>query len=284
MVFWNIQPISSSTRHSNRKSVHEKKYYENNVLTGFSLLETVREMEQSPKIIYSSSSSTYGIPFQFPIKEDCPQIPISPYGRSKLIVEWLLLDYHLKYQQPYTILRYFNVAGCHPEGTLGEQHNPEHHLIPRMITAAINKEPIHINGKCYDTPDGTCIRDFVNVWDIAMAHALAARRKHGAKIVVIDIYRNATAKQADLFVCVKPGTDGALACAVMHVLFRDGYADRTYLARYTDCAEDLEAHLASRTPAWASVICGVPTATEAFSVGGPQANTVSAPSTTPKIR
>ena len=94
-----------------------------------------------------------------------------------------------------------------------------------------------------------------------MAHALAARRKHGAKIVVIDIYRNATAKQADLFVCVKPGTDGALACAVMHVLFRDGYADRTYLARYTDCAEDLEAHLASRTPAWASAICGVPTAT-----------------------
>ena len=124
------------------------KYYRNNVLTGFGLLETVREMEQSPKIIYSSSCSTYGIPFQFPIKEDCPQIPISPYGRSKLIVEWLLLDYHLKYQQPYTILRYFNVAGCHPEGTLGEQHNPEHHLIPRMITAAINKEPSHLNGKC----------------------------------------------------------------------------------------------------------------------------------------
>jgi len=98
-----------------------------------------------------------------------------------------------------------------------------------------------------------------------MTHALAARRDRGAKVVVVDTYRNATAKQADLFVCVKPGTDGALACAVMHVLFRDGLADRDYLERYTDCPRELEAHLATRTPAWASAICGAPAATiEAF--------------------
>ena len=98
-----------------------------------------------------------------------------------------------------------------------------------------------------------------------MTHALAARRDRGAKIVVVDTYRNATAKQADLFVCVKPGTDGALACAVMHVLFREGLADRDYLERYTDCPRELEAHLQTRTPAWASAICGVPEATiEAF--------------------
>ena len=91
-----------------------------------------------------------------------------------------------------------------------------------------------------------------------MTHALRARRERGAKIVCIDVYRQATAKQADLLVCLRPGTDGALACALMHVLFRDGYADREYLARYTDRPADLEAHLRGRTPAWASAITGVP--------------------------
>ncbi len=98
-----------------------------------------------------------------------------------------------------------------------------------------------------------------------MTHALRARRERGAKLVVIDTYRNATAEQADLFVCVRPGTDGALACAVMHCLFRDGYANWDYLERYTDCPRDLEAHLRERTPAWASAISGVQVATiEAF--------------------
>ena len=94
-----------------------------------------------------------------------------------------------------------------------------------------------------------------------MTHALAARRRRGAKIVVIDTYRNATAKQADFFVCVRPGTDGALACAVMHVLFRDGYANREYLERYTDCPAELEEHLADRSPEWAQAITGVPVET-----------------------
>ena len=91
-----------------------------------------------------------------------------------------------------------------------------------------------------------------------MTHALRARRERGAKIVCVDVYRQATAKQADLLVCVRPGTDGALACALMHVLFRDGHADREYLHRYTDCPAELEAHLADRTPEWASAITGVP--------------------------
>nr|VFJ66944.1 MAG: Anaerobic selenocysteine-containing dehydrogenase [Candidatus Kentron sp. FM]VFJ66991.1 MAG: Anaerobic selenocysteine-containing dehydrogenase [Candidatus Kentron sp. FM]VFK16604.1 MAG: Anaerobic selenocysteine-containing dehydrogenase [Candidatus Kentron sp. FM] len=91
-----------------------------------------------------------------------------------------------------------------------------------------------------------------------MTHTLAARRQRGTRIVVVDTYRNATAKQADLFACVRPGTDGALACAIMHILFRDGHADRDYLARYTDCPEEFEAHLASRTPLWAQGITGVP--------------------------
>ena len=94
-----------------------------------------------------------------------------------------------------------------------------------------------------------------------MTHALRARRERGAKIVCIDVYRQATAKQADLLVCVRPGTDGALACALMHVLFRDGHADREYLERYTDCPSELESHLATRTPEWASAITGVPVET-----------------------
>ena len=93
-----------------------------------------------------------------------------------------------------------------------------------------------------------------------MAHVLSARRERGAKIVVIDTYRNATAKQADSFLCVRPGTDGALACAVMHVLFRDGFANWDYLDRYTDCPRELQTHLSSRTPAWAENITGVPAA------------------------
>ncbi len=94
-----------------------------------------------------------------------------------------------------------------------------------------------------------------------MTHALRARRERGAKIVSVDVYRQATAKQADLEVCLRPGTDGALACALMHVLFRDGHADREYLERYTDCPAELEAHLAHKTPAWASAITGVPVET-----------------------
>ena len=90
-----------------------------------------------------------------------------------------------------------------------------------------------------------------------MTHAQSARRKRGAKIVVVDTYRNATAKQADVFLCVRPGTDGALACAVMHVLFRDGYADWEYLRRYTDAPEELERHLSEKTPAWAAAVTGV---------------------------
>jgi anaerobic selenocysteine-containing dehydrogenase len=122
-------------------------------------------------------------------------------------------------------------------------------------------------------PREMAVSDVIVIWGTnaastqinVMVHALQARRERGAKIVVIDTYRNATAKQADVFLCVRPGTDGALACAVMHVLFRDSLANWNYLERYTDCPHELEAHLASKTPAWAEAITGVPAADiEAF--------------------
>ena len=113
------------------------------------------------------------------------------------------------------------------------------------------------------------LADVVVVWGTnaastqvnVMTHVLRARRERNAKIVVIDTYNNATARQADLFICVRPGTDGALACAVMHILFRDGYANREYLRKYTDHPEGLEAHLQVKTPQWASALSGVPVAT-----------------------
>ena len=105
----------------------------------------------------------------------------------------------------------------------------------------------------------------VNTQVNVMTHAIRARKERGAKIAVVDVYRTGTAAQADLHICLRPGTDGALACAIMHVLFRDGHADRAYLEKYTDCPAELEAHLQSRSPEWASPITGVPVAEiEAF--------------------
>ena len=115
----------------------------------------------------------------------------------------------------------------------------------------------------------------VNTQVNVMTHAMRARKERGAKIAAIDIYNNDTMKQADIKIILRPGTDGAFACGVMHVLFREGYADRDYLARYTDCPGELEAHLATRTPEWASSICGVPVEEiEAFAraVGADQAH------------
>ena len=110
------------------------------------------------------------------------------------------------------------------------------------------------------------VSDLVVIWGTnpvntqvnVMTHAMRARKERGAKIAAIDVYNNDTMKQADIKILLRPGTDGAFACGVMHVLFRDGFADRAYMARYTDCPDELEAHLATRTPEWASSICGVP--------------------------
>ena len=110
------------------------------------------------------------------------------------------------------------------------------------------------------------VSDLVVIWGTnpvntqvnVMTHAMRARKERGAKIAAVDVYNNDTMKQADIKILLRPGTDGAFACGVMHVLFREGYADRDYLARYTDCPDELEAHLATRTPEWASSISGVP--------------------------
>jgi UDP-glucose 4-epimerase len=125
------------------------------------------------QITFSSSCTTYGIPETVPITEDHPQQPINPYGFSKLMVEQILADFHLAYGLNYVCFRYFNAAGADPEGQIGEDHTPETHLIPIVLQTALGKkDAVQIFGTDYPTPDGTCIRDFIHVSDLADAHLL----------------------------------------------------------------------------------------------------------------
>lgn len=152
------------------------KYYDNNVGGGLSLLAACRECGVG-RIIFSSTAAVYGEPAQTPITEAHPLEPTSVYGRTKLAFERMLADYSSAYSLEYAALRYFNAAGADPDGELGEDHDPETHLIPLVLDAALGKrEAITIFGADYPTQDGTCIRDYVHVTDLAHAHVLALER------------------------------------------------------------------------------------------------------------
>jgi UDP-glucose 4-epimerase len=153
--------------------VNPAKYYTNNVSTTLNLLETMREAHVG-KIIFSSSCATYGLPNVLPITEEHAQNPINPYGRSKLMAEQILGDFCAAYKLRHVILRYFNAAGADPEGEIGELHDPETHLIPLALAAAAGRGPaLKVFGTDYETSDGTCIRDYIHVNDLANAHHLA---------------------------------------------------------------------------------------------------------------
>ena len=148
-------------------------YYNNNVAGLLTLLDAALQQNVG-KIIFSSSCATYGVPPELPIVESCPQQPISPYGRSKLIGEQILKDYAAAYGLRHVILRYFNACGADPDGEIGERHDPETHVIPLALKAAAGTGPdFQLFGTDYATPDGTCIRDYVHVTDLAHAHVLA---------------------------------------------------------------------------------------------------------------
>jgi UDP-glucose-4-epimerase GalE len=149
------------------------RYYRNNVANTLNLLDTMVE-NNVRRLIFSSSCATYGEPSQLPITEETRQIPISPYGRTKLMVENVLNDYQRSFGINYTSLRYFNAAGADPEEEIGEDHRPETHLIPILFKSILKPgPPMQIYGSDYSTKDGTCIRDYVHVVDIAQAHFLA---------------------------------------------------------------------------------------------------------------
>ncbi|WP_218081605.1 UDP-glucose 4-epimerase GalE [Anthocerotibacter panamensis] len=148
------------------------KYYRNNVSSTINLLEAMTEAGVK-NIIFSSTCATYGEPQTLPIPEDHPQNPINPYGSSKLMVERILQDTHQALGLNFIALRYFNAAGADPAGGIGEDHNPETHLIPLVLDVALGRRPhITVFGTDYDTLDGTCIRDYIHVNDLAQAHVL----------------------------------------------------------------------------------------------------------------
>ena len=164
------------------ESVSEpEKYYYNNVANTLNLLQVMRKYGCN-KIIFSSTCATYGEPKQVPITEDMRQNPINPYGATKLMMERIFKDYHTAYGLEFVVLRYFNAAGADPDGEIGESHNPETHIIPLVLDAASGKRAdIKVFGTDYDTPDGSCVRDYIHVYDLTTAHLLALHHLEAGK-------------------------------------------------------------------------------------------------------
>ena len=187
-----------------------EKYYRNNVAETLNLLEAVRKYEAGP-LIFSSSCAIYGLPQALPLREDHPQVPFNPYGRAKLAVEWMLEDFARAYSMKYCSLRYFNAAGAAPAhlgADIGEWHEPETHLIPLVLRAALDPEKdIRVFGTDYDTPDGTCIRDYIHVADLADAHVLALRRlEAGEKSCAFNLGNGRGHSVREVIDCVKDVT------------------------------------------------------------------------------
>jgi UDP-glucose 4-epimerase len=151
------------------------KYFTNNVRNSLQLLEILEE-NNIKKIVFSSSAAVYGESEKIPITEEHPCIPTNPYGETKWIFEKVLQTFQELGKLNYISLRYFNAAGADPEGKLGEDHFPETHLLPIVLKAALNGDSVPIYGTDYDTPDGTCIRDYIHVTDLAQAHILAFKK------------------------------------------------------------------------------------------------------------
>lgn len=155
--------------------INPLKYYENNVAATIMLLKVMKRFKVK-NFIFSSTAATYGIPHVDMIDETTPTAPINPYGRSKLMVEQILADFSKAHGLNYVVLRYFNAAGAHKSAVIGESHDPETHLIPIILQHLLGqREKVSVFGSDYDTEDGTCIRDYIHVTDLASAHILALK-------------------------------------------------------------------------------------------------------------
>ena len=232
--------------------VSPDKYYRNNVIGLLSLLDSMRA-NNVRKIVFSSSCATYGVPDQLPITEDAPQRPINPYGETKLIGEHIIRDYGRAYGIRSVALRYFNASGADREGELAERHDPETHLIPRALMAAAGTIPhLDVFGSDYDTPDGTCIRDYIHVEDLAEGHMRALAYMHqnedplqvnlgtGAGVSIREVLlaiERASNRQVP--VCMSARREGDPAA-----LFADPTRARETLGFVTKCS-DIETIIAS---------------------------------------
>lgn len=184
--------------------IEPEKYYTNNVSGTLNLLAAMRQHHIN-KFIFSSTCAIYGAPNEIPITENCLKNPINPYGKSKLMIENILMDYANAYDFRYVSLRYFNAAGADPDGDLGEDHHPETHLIPLVIEAALKKrDNIKIFGTDYSTKDGTCIRDYIHINDLAEAHILALQYLlKGGKSDIFNVGNGLGFSVRDVIECVK---------------------------------------------------------------------------------
>lgn len=226
------------------------KYYRNNVAGTLTLLEAMRD-HGIGRLIVSSTCATYGIPEQTPITEDHPQRPINPYGASKLMIERMLQDFDAAYGLRSVSLRYFNAAGADPDGEIGEDHDPETHLIPLALQAALGqREALQVFGTDYPTPDGSCIRDYIHVTDLARAHvqaldylasggattALNLGTGHGHSVhEVIEAARKVTSRDIPtLLTDRRPGDPPVLTAAANKARSLLGWQPR-----HTDLAETL---------------------------------------------
>jgi UDP-glucose 4-epimerase len=232
--------------------VNPAKYYQNNVVGTLTLLNCMTQHKVT-NFIFSSTCATYGNPNSIPITEDHAQNPINPYGAGKLAVERILQDYDVAYGMKSVIFRYFNAAGADPDGLLGEDHNPETHLIPLVLQAAAGKRAaISIFGSDYETPDGTCIRDYIHVSDLAEAHVLGLEYLFKYQVnqifnlsngsgfsvkEVIDVARQVTGKNIFTEECPRRAGDPAILIGSSNKAFKildwqPKYADLTTIIKH----------------------------------------------------
>jgi UDP-glucose-4-epimerase GalE len=187
-------------------------YYRNNFAGTLNLLDAMLDASVD-KLVFSSTCSTYGNPIEIPMRESHPQNPINPYGASKLMVERVLKDYAGPYGLKSVALRYFNAAGSDPEGKIGERHDPETHLIPLVLREALRVKgggdpaatSLLVHGNDYDTPDGTCVRDYVHVDDLATAHLAAAERMMAGKSAGAQAFNLGTEKGFSVLEVIESG-------------------------------------------------------------------------------
>lgn len=186
-------------------------YYRNNVLGSLSLLEALRD-HRVRHLVFSSTCAVYGVPDSVPITETEKRQPISPYGASKLMVERMIEDFSAAHGLSAAALRYFNAAGADAEGMIGENHAPETHLIPLAIDAALGRGPaLQLFGTDYPTPDGTCIRDYIHVTDLADAHVRAlAYLEHGGATVALNLGTGTGLSVREIIAAVERGTGAAV--------------------------------------------------------------------------
>ena len=191
------------------------KYYRNNVIGALHLLDAARAGGNVP-IVFSSTCAVYGEPRTLPILEDAPLAPVNPYGRTKLAIEHALADYDAAYGLRSIRLRYFNACGCDPEGEVGERHEPETHLVPSAILAALGRRSeLMLFGDDYPTPDGTAVRDYVHVCDLADTHVAALRHLlEGGESVSLNLGTGAGLSVREIVDAVEEVTGLAVPCRI----------------------------------------------------------------------